>query len=174
MGCVYYFCRRVLQAFSTFGTTKRHDPFDPPEQSIRLSLGLFGAPGDPRGLRLHEVSPKTRGPYGHRRTLALAPTCCTQRVGEGRATISPTSRLSQKPQLSKGEVVHAFDPCYCYHLFTDQHFKPYLWLAGHVSGLSESGYNPCGFLMIYLDKICGMRERKLSAPLCGTSVHVRK
>ena len=97
-----------------------------------------------------------------------------RRIGEGRATISPTSWLSQKPQLSKGEVIHAFDPCYCYHLFTDQHFKPYLWLAGHVSGLSESGYSPCGFLMIYLDKICGMREMKLSAPLYGTSVHVRK
>lgn len=113
--------------------------------------------------------------YDHCHTHALAPTCCMQLVYVSTKAEQQFLRhlsSAKKPHLSKGEVVHAFDPCYCYHLFTDQHFKPYLWLAGHVSGLSESGYSPCGFLMIYLDKICGMREMKLSALLYGTSVHV--
>lgn len=52
--------------------------------------------------------------------------------------------------------------------------KPYLCLAGHVSALSESGYRLCGFLMIYLHKICGMLKMELSTLLYGTSVHVRK
>lgn len=52
--------------------------------------------------------------------------------------------------------------------------KPYLWLAGHVSVLSKPGYRLCGFLMIYLHKICGMLKMELSTLLYGTSVHVRK
>lgn len=52
--------------------------------------------------------------------------------------------------------------------------KPYLWLAGHVSVLSKPGYRLCGFLMIYLYKICGMLKMDLSTLLYGTSVHVRK
>lgn len=150
------------------------------EQSARLPAELFGAPRDPWGLHLLRASPKMWATSGPCCGVCLSVLCVRAAVhrcwgiGEGRAKISPASWLSQNPQLSKGEVVHAFDPCCCYHLFTDQHFKPYLWLAGHASGLSEPGYSPCGFLMIYLDKICGMREMKLSALLCGTSVHVRK
>lgn len=52
--------------------------------------------------------------------------------------------------------------------------KPYLWLAGHVSVLSNPGYRLCGFPMIYLRKICGMLKMELSTLLYGTSVHVRK
>lgn len=174
IGCIYYFCCNVFQFFSTFGTTKCHNPFDPSNKALGFHWNFSVL------LVTHEVYicmrllPK-QAAYSHCCTRALARNllhAARLYIGEGRETISPTSQPSQKPQLSKGEVVHAFDPCYCYHLFTDQHFKPYLWLASHVSGLSESGYSPCGFLMIYLDKICGMREMKLSAPLYGTSVHV--
>lgn len=174
MGCIYYFCCGVLQFFSTFGRTKHHNPFDPSNKAPGFQWSFSAL------LVTHEVYICTRllPKWGLPLALAVAMLCvrpvARRGIGKGRAKISPTSWLSQKPQLSRGEVVHAFDPCCCYHLFTDQHFKPYLWLAGHVSGLSEPGYSPCGFLMIYLDKICGMREMKLSALLCGTSVRVRK
>lgn len=176
MGCIYYFCCGILLFFCMFGTTKHHHPFDllnkAPDfhwsflvllvtHKVYTCKRLLPKPGLPTAIALPCF-----------RSDALRAACWI--ISEGRATISSASWLSQKPQLSKGEVVHAFDPCYCYHLFTDQHFKPYLWLAGHVSGLSEAGYSLCGFLMIYLDKICGMREMKLSALLYGTSVHVTK
>lgn len=51
------------------------------KQSIGLSLELFRAPRDLRGLHLHKASSKTRATYGYCHTHALAPTCCTQRVG---------------------------------------------------------------------------------------------
>jgi len=34
MECIYYFCCGILQFFSTFGTTKRHNPFDPLNKAL--------------------------------------------------------------------------------------------------------------------------------------------
>lgn len=82
--------------------------------------------------------------------------------------------LGSKPQASRGEGVHDLALVSVIAFSVTNISKPYLWLAGHVSVLSESGYRPCGFLMIYLPKICGMLKMELSTLLYGTSVHVRK
>lgn len=83
-------------------------------------------------------------------------------------------RLGSKPQASRGEGVHDLALVSVIAFSVTNISKPYLWLAGHVSVLSEPGYRPCGFLMIYLHKICGMLKMELSTLLYGTSVHVRK
>lgn len=82
--------------------------------------------------------------------------------------------LGSKPQASRGEGVHDLVLVSVIAFSVTNISKPYLWLAGHVSVLSEPGYRPCGFLMIYLHKICGMLKMELSTLLYDTSVHVRK
>lgn len=82
--------------------------------------------------------------------------------------------LCSKPQASRGEGVHDLALVSVIAFSVTNISKPYLWLAGHVSVLSEPGYRPCGFLMIYLHKICGMLKTELSTLLYGTSVRVRK
>lgn len=82
--------------------------------------------------------------------------------------------LGSKPQTSRGEGVHDSALVSVIAFSMTNISKPYLWLAGHVSVLSEPGYRPCGFLMIYLRKICGMLKMELSTLLYGTSVRVRK
>lgn len=82
--------------------------------------------------------------------------------------------LGSKPQASRGEGVHDLALVSVIAFSMTNISKPYLWLAGHVSVLSEPGYRPCGFLMIYLHKICGMLKMELSTLLYGTSVRVRK
>lgn len=79
-----------------------------------------------------------------------------------------------KLRASKGEGVHGLILPSVTTFSVTNISKPYLWLAGHVSVLSKPGYRLCGFLMIYLHKICGMLKMELSTLLYGTLVHVRK
>lgn len=54
VGCVYYFCCGVLQVFPAFGTTKHHNPFDPPNKASGLDWSFSAL------LVTHEVYVCTR------------------------------------------------------------------------------------------------------------------
>lgn len=79
MGCSYYFCCRILQFFSTFGTTKRHNPFDPSKKASGFPWSFLVLLVTPEVYIW--ASSKMRATYGHCRTHAFTPTRCTQCVG---------------------------------------------------------------------------------------------